>query len=440
MHKHNIIEKINILGPWVHGYFELPNGITIRDGDEFHKDRLFQLRQLFVEIISSHYKKNKLADKTLCDVGCNAGYFLLELFRSFEFLKAKGFDPRKSNINKANFIAKQFNLPKDRFSIEVGDLFDNKKRSFDVVIMPGVLHHLDDHILACKRLYDMTNELLIIETMGLPDAVENSEVSDRLELKDDVYKSVKPIFGVCGMKLESNYLDGAAATSGIVTIPSKHAVYLALFNAGFREIKVFDLKLNQDQNQPRYREFVNLVAIAVKPKLADSDFFEEHTRVAQYKEIDEFVPRSLIEPLYRVVCGDELPQNLTGEAREIWFEIIRCEKTQQINQILANKPYFAIVKSFIHQPLDKIRFEFAKTLFKQGEIDRSRRILLDIVRTLNADWRSVYRSYHILSLISISDKKLRQARSYCSKALKTHPKFSPALALKDSLKSMSIKS
>ena len=39
------IEKINMLGPWVHGFFNLPNGITIQDTDNYQKQRLIYLRE-----------------------------------------------------------------------------------------------------------------------------------------------------------------------------------------------------------------------------------------------------------------------------------------------------------------------------------------------------------------------------------------------------------
>ena len=436
MKKLRLIETINILGPWVHGYFELTDGITIKDTDEYQRDRLFRLRDLLIDNIRAHYGADKLPEKTLCDVGCNAGYFLFELYRHFELGAATGFDPRKSNVNKAKFIAKQFKLPKDRFRVTVGNLFDIRKRSFDIVIMPGVLHHLDDHILACKRLYEMTDELLILETMALPDSVESDEIANRLELKDDVYKGIEPIFGVTGMKLESNYLDGATATSGIVSIPSKHAVYLALFNAGFRDIRLLDMHVSNTLNQPKYREFVNVVAVALKPKTTEADFFEEKTNLAQQGEIDIVVARETIEPLFAVVEKNASPEALTGEARAVWFGLVRPEQPYLVDESLKAKPYFGILRTLAHQPMDKIRLEFAKTLFHQGEHPRARTLALEVVRTPNADWRSVYRSYHVLSLIALREERISEARSCNSKALRAHPNFIPALKVKAQLKSL----
>ena len=54
--KNASIEKINMLGPWVHGFFNLPNGITIQDTDIYQKQRLIYLRDQFVKIIQNHSK------------------------------------------------------------------------------------------------------------------------------------------------------------------------------------------------------------------------------------------------------------------------------------------------------------------------------------------------------------------------------------------------
>jgi len=433
-----LIEAINLLGPWVHGYFELPCGITIKDTDLYQRARLFQLRDRLVGIVEDHFGGQGLEDKTLCDVGCNAGYFLFELYKHFGFKKAQGFDPRKTNVDKARFIARQFALPKDRYSVSMGNVYNLRNKVFDVVIMPGVLHHLDDHILACKRLYDMTGEMLILECMALPEEVESPAMAKYLELKDDIYKHTRPVFGVSGLKLESEYLDGATATSGIVTIPSRHAISLSLFNAGFRDITLLDASAVTDSveaAQPKYRDFCNVLAVAKKPRQAPANFFEDHTLSAQQDEILVQVPLEVIEPLYRVVEGQAAAPDLTGEARAVWFGLVRPEGAGSASgAALEGRPYLGILRSLAHQPLDKIRFEYAKTLFHAGEPARAARILRTVLQTLNCDWRSVYRSCHVLSLIAQAGGRTAEARRFNAKALKAHPNFFPAKQLRELLR------
>jgi len=431
-----LIETINVLGPWVHGYFELDCGITIKDNDLYQRARLFQLRDALIRIIGEHFDEQDIQGKTLCDVGCNTGYFLFELYKRFGFKAAKGYDPRKTNVDKARFIAKQFKLPAERYSVSVGNVYNLRNKKFDIVMMPGVMHHLDDHILACKRLYDMTGELLILESMALPDAVESPDMAKYLELKDDIYKHTKPIFGVSGLKLESEYLDGATATSGIVTIPSRHSIYLSLFNAGFRDITLYDTSATTDSleaTQPKYRDFCNILAVAKKPRQAPANFFEDHTLSAQQGEIGVVVPLEIIEPLYRVVEGQIQAQTLSGEARDAWFGLVRPDGSAP-SDTFADRAYLSILRSLAHQPVDKIRFEYAKTLFHAGEHVQAARILRTVILTMNCDWRSVYRSCHVLSLIAKAEGRLAEARRFNAKTLKAHPNFFPAKQLQEQLR------
>jgi hypothetical protein len=55
--KDKLIEEINIRGPWVHGYFDLGNGIIIQDKDELQRKRLFALKNAFNVILKKIYKR-----------------------------------------------------------------------------------------------------------------------------------------------------------------------------------------------------------------------------------------------------------------------------------------------------------------------------------------------------------------------------------------------
>ena len=115
---YKLIEKINVLGPWVSCYFDLGNGVIIEDKDEILKKRRFSTRDSIFKILNKYYSKNELRRKTLCDVGCNTGYFLFEVFKEFNVKKAIGIEPRETNLKKSRFIAKYFKLPKNRYQLK----------------------------------------------------------------------------------------------------------------------------------------------------------------------------------------------------------------------------------------------------------------------------------------------------------------------------------
>jgi 2-polyprenyl-3-methyl-5-hydroxy-6-metoxy-1,4-benzoquinol methylase len=247
-----LIQEVNVLGPWVHGYFNLGNGIIIEDKDILQKKRLFALREYLFNIITDFYGRKKLKDKTLCDVGCNTGYFIYELYKKFNFKNVLGLEPRKSNLDKAEFVSRFFKLPKKKFQLKEFDILDYNKTSpkSDIVIMMGVLHHIDNHIQALKKLYKMTKELCILETMVLTDDLNTNKVSQQLELKDSLYKNKKnkKKFGLIGYKLESDRLDGATIHSGIVGIPTTEVLLMMLKSVGFENAYVY-------RNEKHYRTY-----------------------------------------------------------------------------------------------------------------------------------------------------------------------------------------
>lgn len=190
--KSKLIEEINVLGPWVHGHFDLGNGLVIEDQDKLQKKRLINLKKNFIKIIEKKYNREKIKEKTLIDIGCNTGYFMFELYKKFNFKYVLGLEPRESNLKKARLISNWFNLSKNKFRLKKFDILsDEIKQKADIVLFVGVLHHLDDHLKALKNVYKMTKEVAIIETVVLSDEFDIKGIASQLELKDDLYKIKK---------------------------------------------------------------------------------------------------------------------------------------------------------------------------------------------------------------------------------------------------------
>ncbi len=442
----DLVEQINILGPWVHGYFDLGDGVIIQDRDLLQKRRLFFYRDCFSEIISSYYGTDKLPGKTLCEVGCNAGYFLSELYKKFNFKKAVGYEPRTSNLAKARFIAHQFAFPSNKYALRKLDVLNLPLRApiHDVVIFPSVLHHIDDHLLALRNLYRMTGEICIIDTLVLPDEVNTSFMGRTLELKDDCYRQLgKDYFGAIGYKYEDNKLDGSAFHAGIVGVPTIKALVMMLRHVGFSEVEVRKdwRELKRDVyfgHIPRDIYAVIVVAkkvASVKGKRSGV-VDESYLKDLQRKEMDIFIPEDVIDPCYEFVMQKRslktlpLPSRIICETQFDFYGIQKPRTQEKFLDFFSKKPYFFILQTFKYAPEDKIAFECAKTAFHRNDFEKAARVLELLVKTINLDWRITYRSYHILSLISLHKGLKIEAREYNKRCLMTYAHYSPALILR----------
>ena len=445
---HNqLIQEINMLGPWVHGYFNLGNGLIIEDQDALQKKRLFATRDNFGRIISRFYKKKRLSDKTLCDVGCNTGYFLFELYKKFQFKEAVGLEPRKSNLQKAGFIADYFKMPKKRYRLKQFDILSLCHHAkYDIVIMPGVLHHLDNHLNALKNLYNMTRELCIIETQVLTDELNTNEVAEQLELKDKVYKvkSNSGMFGIIGYKLESDRLDGATIHSGIVGIPTTRTLVMMLYHVGFDDVKVYKSEkqmTKQTYKEKSYREFHAVIVVASKYKKRDPRISSVETTLdkIEEKEFAAHLPLKYIESLYKAMIGKISTKRLSGIPKIIFDSEVHYKEeigriaAKKLQKKIKNKPILDIIKTFKHAPAQKITFEFAKTCFHQGSIEKALDITTKLINTVNLDWRTVYSSYYLLALINYRLGNIANAKRYNDMALRAHPLYSLARNLKQQL-------
>ena len=444
-------EKINQLGPWVHGYFDLGNGIIIEDQDNLQKKRLFAYRDYFIDIILRHYKKNNLRKKTICDVGCNTGYFLFELFKKFNFKEAVGFEPRNLNLKKAKFIANYFNLPKNRYKLCKFDILTKKTKlpKFDIVLFPGVLHHTDNHLQVLSNIFKMTNDICIIETLVLSNKFNTKDIASQLELKDTLYnfKENKKKFGIMGFKLESNRLDGATFQSGIVGIPTTQTLQIMLEHVGFTNVKVYktEEQLKKEvYNKKSYREYHATIIIATKKGMKDQkyDIINKKLNKIEEDEFNNIIPENLLKPLYQLIIGKLRIKDLPKIPKLIYQSEYHFNKKsglkakERLQVLIRKKKFFPLLMTFKHSPTHKIPFEYAKTCYHNDKLDAAKKVLKKLIFTTNLDWRTVYKSYYLLAKINYDLKEIGEAKTCVNSSLKTNPNYSLSIKLKRELTKM----
>jgi SAM-dependent methyltransferase len=120
--------------------------------------------QQLIHIIKKHTPNTK----TLLDVGCGDGTYTVALMRGIGAKKAMGFDPAEKPIR----FAKR-HIPKDlkgKMTFIVADILNTSSfitpGSFDVVVVRGVLHHLENPVPAIAELSKVAEHLYILEPNG----------------------------------------------------------------------------------------------------------------------------------------------------------------------------------------------------------------------------------------------------------------------------------
>jgi tRNA (mo5U34)-methyltransferase len=120
----------------------------------------------------SHAIPKDLSGKTVLDIGCNAGFYSLEMKRRGA-ARVLGIDFDETYLAQARFAAEMTGLEIDLRQMSVYDVAQLGEK-FDVVLFMGVLYHLRHPLLALDLIRDhVVRDTMIFQSMlrgstGLP--------------------------------------------------------------------------------------------------------------------------------------------------------------------------------------------------------------------------------------------------------------------------------
>jgi tRNA (mo5U34)-methyltransferase len=100
------------------------------------------------------------------DVGCNGGFFAVEAKRR-NAAYVLGVDSQRHQVRQAQFVRRALDLDIEFRRLSVYDLSRKALGEFDVTLALGLVYHCKHLILALERLFDVTREMLILETAVL---------------------------------------------------------------------------------------------------------------------------------------------------------------------------------------------------------------------------------------------------------------------------------
>jgi ubiquinone/menaquinone biosynthesis C-methylase UbiE len=213
--------------------FELPDGSMAPtyhgfDIQPIHDTRWRMLNRCLDERLGSDR-----SELSALDLASHQGWFAVNMARS-GFGRVQGVDARESHVQDSSLISSVYGLKNLEFSQgDVHALDSETTGQFDVVLMLGLLYHLENPIGALRTCRALCKDLCVIETQIVPGMTGHVDYGS--------YQYVKELKGSFGIVDETDETHGPEASiTGICLVPSLEALVWILHKVGFSKVDVLD--------------------------------------------------------------------------------------------------------------------------------------------------------------------------------------------------------
>ena len=115
--------------------------------------------------------------------------------------------------------------------LQVDELKKDLHGVFDIVLMFGLLYHLEDPVRALRRAREVTRKVCLLETQVAPGITGVIDYGS--------YRYTKPLVGSFGIVDETQETRGSeASVSGICLVPSLEGLLWLMNKVGFEKVQV----------------------------------------------------------------------------------------------------------------------------------------------------------------------------------------------------------
>lgn len=175
--KDAVEKKIQSLGTWFQ-HIDLGNGLkTITKGRKVGYDPT-ETRWKYIE----PYVPNDLTGKSVLDLGCNAGFYSLQMAKRGAD-RIVGVDPFQEHIDQTQFISDWFNFQIELIKQDAHVYCLSTMERFDYIIFLGVFYHLKYGTIVLDRLAEMVKEKIYFQTHSFNynfDTISRSKIKSKL--------------------------------------------------------------------------------------------------------------------------------------------------------------------------------------------------------------------------------------------------------------------
>lgn len=146
------------------------------------------------------------------DMGCGDGTYTVE-FAFYGALSVLGLDPAEQAVQAARARASAMGLDK-QVKFATADIYDLRpfflNDSFDVIVLRGVLHHLENPELAIKTISNFNGYIILLEPNGLNPILKILEKTSHYHIEHEersfLPKTIYNWFEKCGLIIEQRRL------------------------------------------------------------------------------------------------------------------------------------------------------------------------------------------------------------------------------------------
>ncbi|MFO7177358.1 MAG: TIGR04290 family methyltransferase [Pseudomonadota bacterium] len=168
---------IERLGPWFHN-LHLPDGTQTNPAHPLGDFPSFKWQKL-----APHLPED-LSGATVLDIGCNAGFYSLELAKRGAEVTAIDVDPHY--LEQARWAAERYGLARS-IRFREGQVYElaRANRQWDIVLFLGVLYHLRYPMLGLDIVSRCVRRTLVVQSFEVPgDEIEHAPENLELENRE----------------------------------------------------------------------------------------------------------------------------------------------------------------------------------------------------------------------------------------------------------------
>lgn len=207
-----------------------------------HRTRADLIERSVREVFSS------VRQPTAVDLACSEGWFAQRLLE-WGAERVLGIDIRRQNIRRAELMRDHFRISPERLVLRTGDIFalDHEEiGTFDVVLLMGLIYHVEDPVGAVRRARAITRRLCVVES-------QLTRQMDPIEHGWGSSESCELAAGSFATRIEDDADQNPVASAGGVLslVPNRTAFEQIVRVAGFSEVEV--LPATREHNPQYFR-------------------------------------------------------------------------------------------------------------------------------------------------------------------------------------------